>query len=1039
MENNENLSRSELLAELKESRRIIEDFKQQADKASDRTAQESYLLKLLDNLPDVIFVLDEQGTYLDCKTGNPDQLAFPPEQLIGLRISEVFPPNYVNLILDTIAKVLHDNKRHTIQYDIDIKGNKLIYDAIISPFEPGKVIVVVRNITDRKNIEINFQKSQNKYQELLDLAPDMFFQGDRNGNIIECNQRALSVLGYNHNELIGVHLSEIFNKESLRQRPLQFDRLFGGELIIKERIILTKSGKNIPVEMSSRRMYDGTYQTFIRNISERRDHQRQLELANSTLQGIFDTVSEAIYLIDETGKFIEVNQGACAMYAYTREQFIGQSPATVAAEGMNDMEQILALLASTLETGRMCHFEFWAKRSTGEVFPKEVIVNRGTFYGKQVLIATARDISAQKQAEKHIRESEKKYRQLFETIRQGVFYHDDKGRIIQSNPAAQSIFGLSEAELTNCLLSYEKCKWIDEDSQPMNDENYPGFIALKSGKSIRDFVLGIFNPVEKKYHWILMNAYPEFDNNDENPHQVHVSFTDITALKEVEKRLEHSEETYRNLFQNAQVGIFRTRVSDGKIIECNERLAQMFGYDNREEVIKEFYTEGNYVDKDLRQKVLDTLRKEGKALNIEAQFYRKDKSIIWGSYSAKIYEDKGWIEGVAADITDKKIAEVQLIEAKNKAEESDRLKSAFLANVSHEIRTPMNGILGFTQLLQNRNLEQKDRQQYLEIIEKSGNRLLETVNNLVDISKIETGQVPIKLSNLEIEKQLLQHFQFFEPQAKQKGFPLYLNVQLPKELKNIATDVGKFNSIITNLLKNAIKYTSKGFVEFGCYVREKQLVIYVKDTGYGIPEHRKKAIFNRFEQADITDRMALQGSGLGLSIVKAYVEMLEGSVWLESEAGEGTTFYFELPIGHPVHYQEATDSVNEDPLKYDKSPKLKILIAEDDPSSALYLEIMLRNLDAELLFASSGAETLELFRKNPDLDLILMDIKMPEGSGLDVTRQIRETNSLVPIIAQTAYAMAGDEEQALAAGCNAYISKPVRRQILMQLIQQVLS
>ena len=586
MENNENLSISELLAELKESRRIIEEYKKQADKATDRTALETYLLKLLNTLPDVIFVIDEQGTYLDCKTGNPEQLAFPQDQLIGLNISDVFPPEYVHLILDTIAKVLHDGKQHSMQYDIDIQGNNLIYEAIFSPFEADKIIVVIRDITDRKNIEFNFQKSQNKYQELLDLAPDMFFQGDRNGDIIECNQKALSVLGYSSNELMGKHLSAIFDKESLRQNPLQFDLLFGGKHIIKERFILTKSGEKIPVEMSSRKMNDGTYQTFIRDISERRDYQRQLQQANTTLQGIFDTVSEAIYVLDEAGTFIEVNQGACAMYGYTREQLIGQSPASVAAAGMNDMVQILAQQALALKTGKACRFEFWAKRVTGEVFPKEVIVNRGTFHGKQVLISTARDISAQKQAEKHIRESEKKYRQLFETIRQGVFYHDDKGRIIQSNPAAQMIFGFSENELNNSVLTYEKCRWIDESSQPMDDENYPGYLALKSGKSIRDVVLGVFNSKEKQYRWILMNAYPEFENAAVNTHQVHVSFTDITALKEVEKRLEQSEETYRNLFQNAQVGIFRTRLSDGKILECNEKMAQMFGYDNREEVIK---------------------------------------------------------------------------------------------------------------------------------------------------------------------------------------------------------------------------------------------------------------------------------------------------------------------------------------------------------------------------------------------------------------------------------------------------------------------
>lgn len=1038
MEPIENLDKSDLLAKLKESRKLIADYEKKLAKADDTSRLESYLLKLLGTLPDVIFVIDEQGTYLDCKTGNPDQLAFPPDQLIGLNISDVFSQKYVNSILATTAKVLHDGKRHSMQYDIDIQGNNRAYDAIFSPFEPGKVIAVVRDITDRKNIEINFQKSQNKFHELLDLAPDIFIQGDKNGHILECNQKALSVLGYTRKELIGRHLSEIFDKENISQKPLQFELLFGGKYIIQERIIVTKSGKKIPIEMNSQKMEDGTYQTYIRDISERISHEHQLQLANNTLRGIFDTVSEAIYVMDEAGTFIEINQGACTMYAYPKEELIGQSPETVAADGMNDLAEIRKCQERTFKTGEQSQFEFWGKRKTGEVFPKEVIVNRGTFYGKQVLIATARDISAQKQAEKHIRKSEKKYRQLFETMMQGVFYHDADGKIIQSNPAAQLIFGLSENELNNSVLSYEKCLWIDENSLPMNDENYPGYLALKSRTTIHNVVMGVFNPKENQYRWILMNAYPEFESGDDKPHQVHVSFADITALKEVEKHLELSEKTYRNLFQNAQVGIFRIRLSDGKIIECNDRMAQMFGYDNREDIIKEFYTEGNYVDKGVRQKVLDILRKEGEVRNIEAQFYRRDKSLIWGSYSAKIYEDEGWVEGVAEDITQRKIAEDQLIEAKEKAEESDRLKSAFLANISHEIRTPMNGILGFTHLLQNRSLEHEVRQQYLEIIEKSGNRLLETVNNLIDISKIETGQVPIKLSNLEIEKQLLQHFQFFEPQATQKGFPLHINIQLPEDIKSIATDVSKFDSIITNHLKNAIKYTSLGYVEFGCYIHEHQLVIYVKDTGYGIPEHRQKAIFNRFEQADIGDRMALQGSGLGLAIAKAYVEMLEGGIWLESEAGKGTTFYFELPLKQPVPYQEVADIVSEAPLKYGKTPKMKILIAEDDPNSAMYLKILLRSMDAELLFARSGAETLELFRENPDLSLIIMDIKMPNGTGLDATRQIRKTNSSLPVIAQTAYALQGDEEKALEAGCNAYITKPVRKQKLMQLIREVL-
>ena len=1040
MEQIEHLSRSELLAELKESRRIIADYKKKGtDKAVKETQLESYLSGLLDSLPDMIFVLDDQGTFFDCKTGNPDQLLFPPDQFIGLGISEVMPQEYAQILLDATAKVFREGKGCSVQYSIDIQGVNRDYDAIFTPFEPGKVVVVVRDITDLKNIEIKFRNSQNKYQELLDLAPDMFFQGDENGNILECNQKALSVMGYSRNEMIGKHISLFFDANSIRKKPLRFDRLSAGEQIITERIILAKSGKETPVEMNSRKMADGTYQTFVRDISERRDQKRQLKQLNNTLKGIFDTVSEAIYVMDEAGTFIEVNQGACIMYGLDRNQLIGKNPASVGADGKNDLKQIQKQLDFTYTTGRVCHFEFWGKRNSGEAFPKDVIINRGTFFGKQVLIATARDISAQKLAQKHIRESEKKYRQLFETIRQGVLYHGADGKIIQSNPAAQLIFSLTENELNNSLLNYEKCAWIDENELPLSDSDYPGYLAIKSGIAVRDVVIGIFNPTEKQYRWLLVNAYPEFENGDDNAHQVHVSFTDITALKEAEKRLELSEETYRNLFQNAQVGMFRTRKSDGKIIESNARLALMFGYENREKFVEEFYTIGNYVDKNVRQKIVDTLDKEGEVLNIEAQFYRKDKTIFWANYSAKIYHEKGWIEGVAEDITSRKIAEDQLIEAKNKAEESDRLKSAFLANVSHEIRTPMNGILGFTQILQQRNLEQEDRQQYLGIIEKSGNRLLETVNNLMDISKIETGQVPLKLSNLLIEEQLKQHFQFFEPQALQKGFPLRINIKLPEDIKSIATDVNKFDSIVINLLKNAIKYTSSGYVELGCYLKNQQLIIYVKDTGYGIPVHRQKAIFNRFEQADITDSKAMQGAGLGLAIAKAYVEMLEGKIWLESEAGKGTTFFFELPLKQPVLIMETLNILEEPPLKYSGSSKMKILIAEDDPSSAMYLEILLRSIDAELLFARTGAETLALFRKNPDLSLILMDIKMPNGSGLDATREIRKLNSNLPVIAQTAYAMSGDEEEALAAGCNAYITKPVRRQTLMQLIHQVLS
>ncbi len=248
------------------------------------------------------------------------------------------------------------------------------------------------------------------------------------------------------------------------------------------------------------------------------------------------------------------------------------------------------------------------------------------------------------------------------------------------------------------------------------------------------------------------------------------------------------------------------------------------------------------------------------------------------------------------DIQRRKQVEQELINAKEKAEESDRLKSAFLANMSHEIRTPMNGILGFTDLLSEPGLTGKQQQKYIGIIQKSGERMLNTVNDLVDISRIETGLVVPDIAELDVAKELENLYNFFRPEAEKKGLQLILNRNnLPGQLY-IQSDLSFFQSILTNLLKNAVKYTPEGKIEFGLRALENYLEFYVKDTGIGIPPDRQVAIFDRFVQADIKDTRAFEGTGLGLSITKAYLEMLGGNIWLESLEGKGSVFYFNLPI-----------------------------------------------------------------------------------------------------------------------------------------------
>jgi CheY-like chemotaxis protein len=339
-------------------------------------------------------------------------------------------------------------------------------------------------------------------------------------------------------------------------------------------------------------------------------------------------------------------------------------------------------------------------------------------------------------------------------------------------------------------------------------------------------------------------------------------------------------------------------------------------------------------------------------------------------------------------------------------------------------------------LLKEPNLSSDKQQQYIEIIERSGHRMLNIINDIIDISKIEAGLIKLNIVESNINLQLEYIYTFFKPEVEAKGMKLAYRNSLTEKESIIKTDREKVFAILTNLVKNAIKYSKAGEIEFGNIKRNGYLEFYVKDTGIGIPKDRQQAIFERFIQADLEDLHARQGAGLGLAITKSYVEMLGGEIWVESEEGIGSTFYFTLPC----HTEsEDTKTVNKVVLADGKESlinDLKILIAEDDETSDMLISINVKKLSKDVIHAKTGIETVEICRTNPDIDVILMDIKMPGLNGYEATRQIRQFNKNVVIIAQTAYGLTNDREKAIEAGCNDYISKPINKDALLAIIQK---
>ena len=628
--------------------------------------------------------------------------------------------------------------------------------------------------------------------------------------------------------------------------------------------------------------------------------------------------------------------------------------------------------------------------------------------------------------------AKEKYLELYDSAPSGYFTLSRQGEIIELNLSGAKLLGKERENLVHMRFA----SFVSNDTKP----NFNNFLRKVFHSRAREVCeLTLYQDSESPM-FVYLNGIVA-----ENGKQCLLTMVEIPDHKHVHELLIESEIRYRRLFESAKDGILILNAETGKILAVNPFLIKLLGLPEDRLIDKEIWDIemfGEIVAN--KDKFLDLQRKkyvryedltlktiDGRRIDVEVV------SNVYTSHKKKV------IQCNIRDMTLLKREKEELIKAKVQAEEGDRLKTAFLANMSHEIRTPINGIIGFAELLKMPDLDQDSQDQYISIIEKSGDRMLNIINDIISLSKVDSGQMGISISRTNINEQLDFIYAFFKKEVEQKGIKLIYEKSLLENEAYIDTDREKVYAVLTNLVKNAIKFTQSGSIEIGCNIEPgrsvtepEELEFFVKDTGVGIQSDQLNIIFERFRQGSELLSRNYEGAGLGLSISKAYVEMLGGKIWTNSVLGQGSTFYFTLPYVTYTENKIQKRKTVKKKVRENNINDLKILIAEDDENSEKLLEVFVQNYCVEILIAKTGWEAVDICHKYPELDLVLMDIKLPEMDGYEATRQIRYFNKNLVIIAQTAFAQRGDRETALAAGCNDYISKPIKKDLLASMIKK---
>ncbi len=777
--------------------------------------------------------------------------------------------------------------------------------------------------------------------------------------------------------------------------------------------------------------------TQLANAIERRKLADKLKENEEKFRKAFETTPDSLSIVDKiTGEVIEVNNGFLELTGYKREEILGyQNREKQTVVNPSDRDSLIKKIE---KQGSVKNEELQIHTKSGEIITVLVSASMMELNGKQYFLFITKSIENIKKTEDLLRKSEDDLKTLINATPDVIQFKDGQGRWVTANNAALEFFKLEEEHsigFTDVEMAGQKpelkdimldCARSDNETWERGEMTRQGEIIPQSDGSVKFFdVIKV----------------PLF-NEDGSRKSLLVYARDTTRQKEMEGSLIDREKNYRILFENSPLGIL-TAKPDGTILEANDKLLKILGSPSLEATMEINILKFPPLVKNGYSSNFLKSCETGEVVRVELEYTSKWEKTNWlSSQIVPLKNEDGKVEKIYTvidDISERKKTEKDLILAKEKAEESDRLKSEFLANLSHEIRTPMNGIIGFSHLLEEEGLSAASKKNYTKIIINSASQLLRIIDDILEISKLETHQVKLCSREVNINDLLQECFAVFDLKAKEKSLALYLDKNLDNEGAEIILDDNKLRKIFDNLLENALKFTYEGFIKMGYKLEGKMLEFYIQDTGVGISQLNQRLIFERFSQEEKELSRKVGGLGLGLSIAKANAELLGGNIRVESEKGRGAIFYVTIPY-NPVH-PEKVSSVESPENKKDADSGIKtVLVVEDEEINYQYIEFLLKHMGPKIkiIHAIDGMQAVDFSKTNPEINMVLMDVKIPVLNGLDATREIKKVTPKTPVIAQTAYATQEDRENALKAGCDDFISKPFQKDEFYVLVKKYL-